>query len=534
MALGALEELERRGIRVPESVALLGFDDVQEARHARPPLSTVRQPIRDHARKAFNVVMDQLEGKPTARRILLGSKFIVRKSCGCVSSRGWMVSSAPPPAHASRPNKTLDAWVGGTARALEEFFAEHSETSTLKDRLVDSLSAAARHLTMGPFLELMDRELEGLNDCGDLLMALPVLDSRRRALRAVAAPRAQLDLLDDLMAVAMELPSEAAERLQAQLRHRAQEHINLLLRMNGTLMQTMDLAALAKVLADQLPQLGVAGCFVCLWEGDDVPTQWTRLILACEPGKVRQLPAGGVRFRSTKLLPDEVGRPGCSWLICSTVVPNCYVVLLFGTAEPFVYYGLVDEVGSNFKRLDLLRQLTDLNRRLETMAHTDSLTRLSNRGHLVNQLEAEFRRASLQGLALSCAIMDVDHFKTVNDTYGHAAGDRVLEAVAAQLARNCRSIDHVGRYGGEEFCLVLPRTQLDSAVTLADRMRCAIEQLQFSEDGRTFHVTVSFGLAELGSSDKTAGDIVRRADGALYRAKTSGRNRIECDYFGGE
>lgn len=532
MALGAMEELERRGIDVPESVALLGFDDVEEARHARPPLSTVRQPFRDHARGAFEMVMDQLDGKTVPRHTMINSQLVLRRSCGCVSSRGWMASSVPPAP--SSPREGLDAWVRSCSNAWVEFFAPRADAENLRQSISAAMLRAARSGELGFFLDLLDCELDRLGRTrGDVLLVLPLLRSQQKALRGVEATGPQCESLDNLFSAAAALASDVAQRLEAHQRHNAKTQINRLLRMNEALMRTTNVDALAQVLVEQLPHLGVRGCYVCVWEGQAVPAQWARLVAACDVNGARQLPPGGWRFKPEQLLPAGLGfddRPS-SWLICPMLrlEPNTtsYIVLWLGTAEAFVYDALVDQVGSNWKRLDLMQQLEVANRQLRAMAHTDALTQLHNRRHLMDEFNIEFKRARRHHLDLSFAILDLDHFKRVNDTYGHLAGDGVLKQVAALLAGGSRCTDLVGRYGGEELCLVLGHTSLEDAVLVAEKVRAAIAELEFVWESNEFRITASIGVAQVGSEDQTIEDVIRRADKALYRAKANGRNRVE-------
>ena len=170
-----------------------------------------------------------------------------------------------------------------------------------------------------------------------------------------------------------------------------------------------------------------------------------------------------------------------------------------------------------------------LSRAFETIKHLathDELTGVLNRRHLVEVLGAEKARAERYGGQWSVCVIDIDHFKRVNDTHGHAAGDAVLRGFAQAAQRMKRPTDAFGRYGGEEFMLVLVQTGLPSAQVAAERLRQLAEQLAFDEIAQGLRVTVSIGVAEaLPDEDWSA--TVERADQALYRAKQSGRNRVE-------
>jgi diguanylate cyclase (GGDEF)-like protein len=153
---------------------------------------------------------------------------------------------------------------------------------------------------------------------------------------------------------------------------------------------------------------------------------------------------------------------------------------------------------------------------------TDPLTRIFNRYKLEESLTAEERRARRYGTWFSVVLADIDHFKSVNDTFGHPAGDRVLEEVANELRTSTRSTDVVGRWGGEEFLIVCVHTKLDGACTLAENLRQRIADRPFPEIGG---VSLSFGVSTYEDGD-AADDVIARADRALYRAKHEGRNRV--------
>jgi len=177
-----------------------------------------------------------------------------------------------------------------------------------------------------------------------------------------------------------------------------------------------------------------------------------------------------------------------------------------------------------------LQQAIEAERRarqeVERLSRTDPLTGLFNRRHLEETLRAEYERARRYNHDLSLAMIDVDHFKRVNDRYGHPAGDRVLAEVADVCRRGIRTTDLAARYGGEEFCLVLPQTGIRAAVVVAERVRALIEELRFESPDGGFQATVSIGVAAVAGRDVGWEPILSEADQALYRAKKTGRNRV--------
>jgi diguanylate cyclase (GGDEF)-like protein len=173
------------------------------------------------------------------------------------------------------------------------------------------------------------------------------------------------------------------------------------------------------------------------------------------------------------------------------------------------------------------------NEMLKYIGLTDALTGVYNRRYMDRRLAEEIARARRQGYSLSCIYIDVDHFKQVNDTYGHQAGDDVLREVAARIKAELRMSDALGRFGGEEFVALLIDADLESASLVAQRIRASMAGQSFLlGDGQGLEVTVSIGVAALDGVDReqaveeVASALVARADQALYEAKQQGRNRV--------
>ena len=154
----------------------------------------------------------------------------------------------------------------------------------------------------------------------------------------------------------------------------------------------------------------------------------------------------------------------------------------------------------------------------------DEPTGVFNRRYLMETIKTEKHCCERSGSVFSICILDVDHFKHVNDTFGHLAGDKVLQAIAAAASGALRQTDYFGRYGGQEFALVLTGTMVDGAMITAERVRTRIEALRFPDISTHLKVTVSIGIADLRPTEDTALTF-KRADEALYRAKEDGRNR---------
>ena len=163
------------------------------------------------------------------------------------------------------------------------------------------------------------------------------------------------------------------------------------------------------------------------------------------------------------------------------------------------------------------------------MSQTDELTGLFNRRYLHQRLEEELHRSSRSSSTLSCIMLDIDHFKNINDTHGHAAGDHVLATVSEIMKRHLRKSDLAVRYGGEEFLLILFENDKNGALRVAERVRADVEAKVFEFEGQRLRATISSGVAIFPDMEvATAEELIARADAALYAAKSSGRNLVRA------
>jgi len=216
--------------------------------------------------------------------------------------------------------------------------------------------------------------------------------------------------------------------------------------------------------------------------------------------------------------------------------PYTYLLLLTGNSDPSAVVTGMDAGADDYirkpfdpaelqARLRSGKRIVELEEKLRRQATLDALTGVLNRGAIMDRLSREIERALREQHPLCLAMIDLDHFKSVNDTYGHSAGDAVLCQAARHMGSVLRPYDSVGRYGGEEFIVVFPRCDEVIALGVAERIRGAIAQ-PIAIDSHALSVTASIGVARVVHS-KTADTIIRAADHALLRAKQEGRNRVE-------
>jgi diguanylate cyclase (GGDEF)-like protein len=195
-------------------------------------------------------------------------------------------------------------------------------------------------------------------------------------------------------------------------------------------------------------------------------------------------------------------------------------------SKPFHPLDMIARIQLHLELMRLQGELLEKNRLLQQLSTTDPLTGLANRRQLDEAQEVEFARARRQGLPLTAVMLDIDHFKRVNDTFGHPAGDEVIRQVGEAIRGQLRVTDVGGRYGGEEFLLLLG-CPAEGARIVAERLRGDVEALEIrTAEGDSISVTISLGLASQNEAYPSAGAMVAAADGALYEAKAGGRNRV--------
>jgi len=182
-----------------------------------------------------------------------------------------------------------------------------------------------------------------------------------------------------------------------------------------------------------------------------------------------------------------------------------------------------------FFTVRLVKKTSEIQQRFEHLAITDGLTGIFNRRHIMSRFNEEFERAKRLKKNLGCIMIDVDQFKAINDEFGHLVGDEVLREISVRIKNSIRIYDILGRYGGEEFLIVLPDTDFDNTRNLAERIRENVKANMFLSTDMPLHIhsTVSLGIAQMTGEDNSIDDIIKKADDGLYKAKNRGRDRVE-------
>jgi two-component system cell cycle response regulator len=247
-------------------------------------------------------------------------------------------------------------------------------------------------------------------------------------------------------------------------------------------------------------------------------------------------------------LPDIDGMFLCHEIKSEPSLRNRYIIMLTGETDeadkvegldlgaddyitkPFQHQELLARIRAGKRIVDLQTELMESNKRLELLSITDGLTKLYNHRYLQDELARAFEESMRYQRPLSLAIIDIDFFKKVNDTYGHAAGDDVLKSAARLFDDSIRSTDLAARYGGEEFAVMMPETELHDAISFAEKIRQLIESTPMKTQAGEVSVTVSIGLSSVPRSRiHSPKELIVAADKALYRAKRGGRNQVQAE-----
>ena len=528
MALGALDELDRRGIRVPRDLSLVGFDDLDFARYARVPLTTVRQPVTEQVRHAVRSLAGALHGTALLKRaITFETEFVRRRSCGCNTRSRERVLSWPSPGEAQDFAEVLRARQKNVVANLRQ--AAHSGFDFVPEDWEERLFTA--------FLQqVAEPEAPALVNCvEDICYALLRRDSsvgtthdvllvlRRDALACVhdAATRGRIY---DLIQEALLVSSDMAAIAQAQQRGELVALMGTVAEATAAMLAAPSLDALGEAAAEHLPRLGIrAGAIALFTEPNLVTEESEATLMFGEKGRSE----GPVRFPTRQIAPGGFldGRSVVFVPLGFRGERLGMASLAYGAPDTMLYEELRLVLSSAVTGALLARAVDQARREVEKLAITDPLTGLHNRRHLSERIRDEFVRMRRHPRSLSLALVDLDGFKQVNDRFGHEAGDRVLVTVAQRLRTGLREVDIVARFGGDEFVILLPETNAAQACMVSGRILQNLSGQPIDEHGI---VGATFGVATTDDDGLQidADELLRRADHALLCGKRAGKGRV--------
>lgn len=377
MALGVLDALEGRGVRVPERIAIVGFDDVEEVRFTTPPLTTVRQPLHRQGREAVGMVLDQIRDGTRVERVVLPTELVTRRSCRCFTKRSGLNNSA-----GALGRLGFEALLVGRrqliladlSRAARGAFS--AAGAGWEQRLLSSFTDQVRGDSAAAFVETYDDILRRLAQSEvDLSICFEVVATFRKQILACLANEPNLKpLAEDLFQEAGELTASVMERAQAWQRIHTQHRARSLGRAGSAMVTTFDLDELAYAVSESLPDLGIERCYVSVFGRGQGPDREARLILAFDAGaRLAQAP-GGLTFRAGEIVPRSVLPVGRE--LAFAVSPLVFrdeelglLVLELGAADGYVYEALRELFAAAIKGAHLLDTLSGRPPHLHRLAH---------------------------------------------------------------------------------------------------------------------------------------------------------------------
>ena len=527
-AIGAIQAIhETTSLQIPRDVAVIGFDDQPSAVAQVPSLASVHVPLMEIGQQAVMMMADHLKRHHALESIQIPTRLIPRQSCGClpqvVFSAAEEKSSSQMAGRRSNLqsqdvektyHQIVDEMMAALPHSLRFPFGE--QTSRYCKSLVEAFHSSLKDSNQNHFQEkLIDflQEME-LSDENIGVWQIPISIMRREMFKLPAAWRKSQTkrIAEDMLHQARSAVSESAQRHVYRHQYHKQIADQTLGEFTSRLSASLDERQAAEILEENLSEIGIKHARIALFEPDENDPVARSVILTSH------LESASQRFPSRNFPP-----PG---LYPSDEILNVIILPLVFQQESLGYIAfdasnlepcatVARQLASTLKTSRLHTQVTELSLK-------DPLTGIHNRRYFDIFLNNEVNRSLRTGTRLAIILLDIDHFKNYNDTFGHQAGDKVIQDVARCITEGRRTTDMAARIGGEEFALILPETHMKGAQIVAAKIQEVIHTAPYIEHP----ITVSMGISALSGEDIDAKTLVKEADVALYEAKQKGRNRI--------
>lgn len=526
-AIGAMHALKEAGLRIPQDVAVIGFDDQPDAIAQVPPLTSIHIPLGKIGKRALSHMLDFLEGETPLKSIRIPTWLVTRQSCGCLPNTITQAADSKPvqksipigmPGTDEFKQKVVQQLAGSMLSVLntESLHLNKNHSRQICARLVESFYTSLEKGNTDEFQSaLMGFLHETEQTDNDIHAWQETISVLRREMPYLPLNWKQAGLLqfaEDLLHQARAAISESARRRY----HRDQYQKSGIDFQTGELIArlstTLNAQKAVELLTEYLKEVDINHTRVAFFEPDgEDPVAWSVLI---DPNPASER----LRFPSRQFPPLGLYPP--DQLLSLAILPLVFQqesmgYIAFDASHLEFSSSIARQLVATFKSARLYEEIVEL-------SLTDALTGLQNRRYFDLTLKNEVDRSRRFARGLAIIMVDIDHFKEYNDTFGHPAGDEALKLVSASLLGNRRKADVVARIGGEEFAIILPETNLDGALNVADRVFASIA----NESGFKRQITVSLGITVLSNTEDSVETLIQQADKALYEAKRTGRNRV--------
>jgi diguanylate cyclase (GGDEF)-like protein len=527
-AIGVMRAIrEKTSLQIPGDLAVIGFDDQPSALAQVPSLASIHVPLMEIGQQAVIMMADHLTNHHSLESIQIPTRLVPRQSCGClpqvVSSAAEEKSQSQIAAKSSHmqeqdvPTKQhhiVEDMMAALPHPLRFPFGER--TYRYCASLVEAFYASLKEGQPGHFQEKLLaflQEIE-LSDENIDIWQSPISVLRREMFNLPAQWRktGTKRLADDLLHLARSAISESAQRQVYRHQYHRQIADQTLGEFTSRLSAILDEREAIEILEENIPEIGIKHARVAVFQPDkDDPVAWS-VILNPHLEPVSQ------RFPSRGFPPPELYPPDerLNVILLPLVFQEeslGYIAFDASNIEPCAT--IARQLASTLKTSRLHKQVIELSLK-------DPLTGIHNRRYFDLFVNNEVNRSVRLGSGLAIILLDIDHFKKYNDTFGHQAGDKVIQNVAQCITEGRRITDVAARIGGEEFALILPETQVEGAQIVAEKIQEVIRTSTAFEHP----VTVSIGISALSEADVNAETLVQEADLALYQGKQTGRNQI--------
>ncbi len=525
-SLGVVRALKHSRLRIPWDVAVTGFDDQPEALVQIPPLTSVHYPLFETGYRALNLVRQLIEQGPGAlpSSVRVSTRLMTRQSCGCfpdIVKTAGVTLADPIRGPVVDPSLLRERLTHSMLHALqsESTLATRAETAVLCDQLVDgfllSLEDGNRAHLRVALIQVL-QQIESMDDDAHAWQAaISVLRLGVKG-QPMPVPEGQQsrgsELAEDLLHMARTLLSESTRRryVRQQLLQTYREEA--MGRLTARLLSAFDESQIQGMLAKELPKVGVSGCEVVFFEPKDGDPVAGSVI------HPRDETQQALRFDSRAFPPPGLYPPDKPFSVA--LLPLFfqeqrlgYVAFDAKDLRPLATVAV--QLASAIKRTQLHAEVVEL-------SLADSLTGVYNRRYFEILVHKEAERSRRFNRELAVIMIDVDQLQTYNDEFGRAAGDQALKVLARCIGGSARrGIDTVTRYGGQAFAVILPETNQEGALIVADNIRCKLR----NESTPLGRLTISVGIASMCGEKMDPQSLIRRAESALCQAKHEGRDR---------
>jgi len=527
MAIAGLEELKRRKIKVPNEIAITGFDNILESTFIEPPLSTVEQNLSELGEKAIELCYSLISGYEIPKKIEIPTKMIIRESCGCTKFNIRL------------PKKEGKIWskISDLKKDRKEFYLLLNEylISNIETKNSQNIKWI-ENIIKKFYNSIIDKKENLITEIEDLLLNnnidLELMEETFNNLNSFIDMHFENSLHQKAKNLILQSINILKEYKEIRLKYEIFKTNNLIDHLGyigADLLSTFQMDEILNRVSYRLTEIDLNTFYIFMYQKDSNFTK-AKNILSVVDGKIKTKEKCILDIE--ELLPNSLLPKRRLNLIFEPLFVEDdhlgYIVFEYGPKKGVIYEILRAEISGGIKGALMIEELKKL-------ATTDPLTGLPNRRVLDEIIQREIERSKRYNRPLSVMVIDLDNFKMVNDTFGHSFGDEVLKTVGKVLRESCRKVDTVGRYGGDEFIIILPETNLKNAIKVANKLIRNVDKIEFySPNNDKIYLSISIGIASYPETTREPEKLINFADLAMYEAKSLGGKQYSIISFRGK